>query len=665
MVTDNLLSLPPTSVTSFLLKVAVYEERLLVLDSVFVEEDRVNDLLQEEKALLEQMKILSEGIRRGEKKFSFEFFSGGSNRWFTIKAKYTDELAEVKYPIFELLVTDITYVKQLKKRELAQSAESRHLANQVPCGIVKIRLDEGYPIEWANEYFIEKIGSHCFLRDCIAVQDLNEFQYVLKSNMADNTYHKQIRVKCSSGGIHPFELKIEQCGEQSVYCILSEQKEKKEQDAASKLQQSAGKKELEQSQNYDELTGLYREQKFYNEVKKKLSSNENKNYAMIAFDVDSFCVYNDLYNETIANQLLCHIAEVLRKLEAEDKVYSRYCADQFSLLISYEEHANIIKVLNEIRLKCAIVPPLEGEVKLSFGICQIAERSTPIRLICDWARMAEETVKGLSMQYYAFFNGHYRDQILERKKIENEMTAALEQEQFVMYLQPKYNLETHSVIGAEALVRWKHPRRGMIPPDLFIPIFEKNGFIIKLDEYIWEEACKQISKWLDEGKEIPISVNISRLHTYDTDFVEKLMRLVRTYQIPVHLLQLEFTESMFVEDEQTLLSLMHRLKEQGFTLLMDDFGSGYSSLNMLKNVPIDIIKLDRAFFQDIMVNTRGKVIIESSIRMIHDLQLDVTAEGIEEKEHIEFLNSCNCNTGQGYFYAKPMEVGEFEHLCLA
>ena len=421
---------------------------------------------------------------------------------------------------------------------------------------------------------------------------------------------------------------------------------------------------LEDEKSYDSLTGLYQANKFYEVSKDRLSNNVGKKHAIIFFDIDNFRVINDIYSEEVGDQIICFIAEVLCRIGIDDKVFCRYYADCFTLLINYDTRNDIIDVINWIREECAKAPYITTSFKMSFGVYLVSDPSIPIRLMCDWARLATRPIKGLANQYFAFYNEEYRKELVETQRIEAEMHHALENDEFKMYLQPKYNLRTNQVVGAEALVRWMHPKHGIIYPNKFIKLFEKNGFILQLDEYMWEQACKELRKWLDMGISYPISVNISRLHTYDPSLVHKLLSLANKYEIPVCLLELEFTEGLFMENVHMLYGLMYELKKNGFVLQMDDFGSGYSSLNMLKSVPIDVIKLDKAFFEDISGNERGKIIIEDSIKMIHNLNLEVMAEGIETKEHVDFLNKCNCIIGQGYYYAKPMPLEDFDRRLL-
>ena len=240
------------------------------------------------------------------------------------------------------------------------------------------------------------------------------------------------------------------------------------------------------------------------------------------------------------------------------------------------------------------------------------------------------------------------------------MDYALEHGEFVMYLQPKYSISTAGVVGAEALVRWIHPEKGMLPPAEFISVFEKNGFIIKLDEYIWEQACKAIRGWIDSGVQpVPISVNISRVHLTDEKFIDVLDRLIEKYDIPKNMIETEITETVENAGDSEVIK---RLKERGYMLLMDDFGSGYSSLNMLKSTPFDVIKIDRDFFSEFMLSDRGKKIISHTISMSKDIGLDMVAEGVETKEQAEFLKNCGCDVAQGFYYSKPVPINDFERL---
>ncbi len=240
------------------------------------------------------------------------------------------------------------------------------------------------------------------------------------------------------------------------------------------------------------------------------------------------------------------------------------------------------------------------------------------------------------------------------------MQAAITQRQYLMYLQPKYSIEKNEITGAEALVRWRHPERGMIYPDQFIPILEENGFIRKVDYYIWEEACRFIRRCSDEGlPACPISVNVSRAHLQDDKCIRVLHDMIERNGISRQLLELEITETV---DNEQVSRKAYQLKEEGYRLLMDDFGSGYSSLNILLETPFDLIKLDKKFMENMMLSDKGRLILEQVVAMANKLGLELLAEGVETKEQVELLRSIGCDQVQGYYYAKPMPAEEFYTL---
>ena len=247
---------------------------------------------------------------------------------------------------------------------------------------------------------------------------------------------------------------------------------------------------------------------------------------------------------------------------------------------------------------------------------------------------------------------------LEREQeIINEMNHALEAGQFCIYLQPKYDLEKSMLCGAEALVRWIHPEKGMVSPGEFIPIFEKNGFIAKLDYYIWEMVCKQLQIWMKQGMQPkPISVNVSRVNLCNPQIVDRITELTKRYEIPPELFQLELTESAYMDNPVVMKQVIKKLRSNGFTILMDDFGNGYSSLSILKDMEIDILKIDMSFFGDSEIPGRGENIIASVVRMAKWLNIPSIAEGVERKDQVNFLRGVGCEFVQGYYFARPMPI---------
>lgn len=275
--------------------------------------------------------------------------------------------------------------------------------------------------------------------------------------------------------------------------------------------------------------------------------------------------------------------------------------------------------------------------------------------------MARKAAKNSILSNILFYKEQFKDSLYNRKFIEENMQSAITERQFQMYLQPKYSISQNAIIGAEALVRWKHPERGMIYPDQFIPIIEENGFVKKVDYYIWGEVCHFIKQCRTDGiASCPVSVNVSRIHLGNGDeCIQVLSELVERNDIPKSLLELEITET--ANDRQISEQAM-QLKTEGFTLLMDDFGSGYSSLNILLETPFDLIKLDKKFIENMMVSDKGKLILEQIVSMADKLDLGLLAEGVETKEQVDLLQSIGCDQVQGYYYAKPMPAEEFYEL---
>ena len=245
------------------------------------------------------------------------------------------------------------------------------------------------------------------------------------------------------------------------------------------------------------------------------------------------------------------------------------------------------------------------------------------------------------------------------------MVRALREEQFDVYFQPKYNLVTGEMAGAEALVRWYHPVKGFMSPAEFIPIFEKNGFITELDMYVWNKSCEYIAKWQRKyGKLVSLSVNVSRKDIYKQNLPEILENIVRKKGLTPEILHLEITESAYTENPEQLILIVEQLKKAGFIIEMDDFGSGYSSLNMLAELPIDILKLDMKFLQNKGEQSKNENIMSSIVALAKKINLYVIAEGVEKEKHISMLKSMKCDMVQGYYYAKPMPAEEFEKTCL-
>ena len=412
----------------------------------------------------------------------------------------------------------------------------------------------------------------------------------------------------------------------------------------------------------DELTGLLRRRPFYRKGSDYLKSHENRDCWVLFLDVRNFKVLNDLYGAKEGDKLLKDMGGMIQRWCDEfDSLCSRFEADHFVVLTS-ESEERIEIFVNDV---CDHLTqyPLNIATEGYCGLCFITDKETDINLWCDRAHIAAREIRDIHMKRMSFYDDFHRQRMVHEQIIVNEMENALRKCQFKVYLQPKYNMVTGEIIGAEALVRWIHPEKGMISPGEFIPVFEKNGFIGRLDFYMFEETCRMLHKWKEEGKKLlPVSVNLSRIGFYNAELCEQLCEIAEKYQVSTKYLELEVTESAYVQDSRNMMTVLQKLRERGFRILMDDFGSGYSSLNMLKEAPIDEIKLDMRFLSASDPYDRAEKILGTVITMGNEMGLSVLAEGVETREQVEMLTGDSCYKAQGFFYSRPVPVEEYEHM---
>lgn len=430
-------------------------------------------------------------------------------------------------------------------------------------------------------------------------------------------------------------------------------------------------RELKYRQIYSNLTGIYNREKFFQDARKVIDSNPDLNFAFIRFDIHKFQAVNQFYGTEEGDRLIRYIADDLSK--DIEKIRMRYQnrsskiasyghieVDVFCSVVPYDEIDEILDAFTNIRNRLDNYG-LDVVLLPVFGVYLVEDRSLGVNEMYDRANMASKKCKGNYIVNYRFYDDDMGKAIFDEQMIVNDMEQALLEEQFVLYLQPKYDVRDNNLVGAEVLVRWLHPKKGMISPGLFIPIFEQNGFILKLDNYVWDKSCALIRKWMDEGREpFPISVNMSRVSLFNPNVVNIICGLVKKYDIPPKYLQLELTESTFTNDPVIIKDTMYRLQKEGFVVLMDDFGSGYSSLNVLKDMSFDVLKMDMRFLAKTDKPERSKCIMASVVRMAKWLDMSVTAEGVETEEQLEFLKSIGCEYIQGFYFAKPMPVEEYE-----
>lgn len=389
---------------------------------------------------------------------------------------------------------------------------------------------------------------------------------------------------------------------------------------------------------------------------KVIKDNPDKEIAFIQFDVERFKLINETYGVETGDELLQFINDSLALVCTDEQPFCRLTADVFMIVTVFETKDTLIDFIRKVE---SMLSGYHGlEYRLVFGVCIVEDRTAHTRTHGDNASLVRQLIKGNALQNIGFFESNMKAKLQRKKSIEDDMHKALQNNEFVMFLQPKHSIRTGRIIGAEALARWQHPTRGMVSPADFIPVFEENGFIIKLDLFIWEEACKRIRAWIDAGIEpVPISVNISREYIHTFDVKTTLLGFIEKYNVPISLLELEITESL---DTAGVEQIVKDMKASGFKMLMDDFGSGYSSLNMLKSTPFDVLKIDKSFLDEFMESDRGRKIIEHTILMSQDIGLDIVAEGVETSEQARFLSECGCDSAQGFYYSKPIPAHEFD-----
>lgn len=420
----------------------------------------------------------------------------------------------------------------------------------------------------------------------------------------------------------------------------------------------------------DQLTGIPSKAKHKLDAQILIDRQEYK-YAYVTFDVDNFKYVNEMFGYEYGNKILVHIAKVVKLFAKKDELYARVSSDNFAMMLkdngTEEDLSKRIHELFELILEYR--EPEEElamcALKFSCGVFRINEK-TDINTVRANANLAREESKKRILEDIVYFNEELKSLKVEEKELEYDAEEALKNGEFLVYFQPKFNVETEKIIGAEALIRWNHPVRGMISPGQFVPVFELNGFIIPLDLFVLDCVCSLIGSWIKDGiPPICISVNLSRVHLIEENLVEQLIDVVDKHNVPREYIEFELTESAFYEETGSLLRIMAQIKDAGFRLSMDDFGSGYSSLNLLRTLPVDVLKLDRVFLEDCEEEndeTRGKRIVTHVISMAKDLKMAVLAEGVETKYQKEFLQTAKCDMIQGYYYARPMPLKEFELL---
>ena len=409
---------------------------------------------------------------------------------------------------------------------------------------------------------------------------------------------------------------------------------------------------------HDHLTGLYNEEWFYEKVKEALHDETEEAFYIVCSDIQNFKFINDIFGKQVGDELLIKMAGRLKDRVALGGIYGHLEQDRFALLIKKRDfEPNIFK---DIPKEVHTNKELSYPVNIFLGVYEVTDRTMPVSEMCEHAIMAVHTLKGRFNLEIAYYDEDLRASVLKEQELTSDLDRALANKEIQIYLQPQITSDD-KMVGAEALVRWLHPTRGMVMPGEFIEIFENNGLIVKLDQYIWRLACEHLKRWKESGwGDKYISVNISPTDFHFIDIYDTFIELIEEYQINPKNLRLEITETAVITNLEKQLELIEKLRDAGFIVEMDDFGSGYSSLNMLKDIRVDVLKFDLHFLRNSNDIERSRKIIKSLMILSRELDMPAISEGVETKEQVEFLKGIGCNLFQGYYFAKPMDVKTFE-----
>lgn len=417
----------------------------------------------------------------------------------------------------------------------------------------------------------------------------------------------------------------------------------------------------------DPLTGAYNFETFKKKAQKLLTQTTKK-YSLSYVDFADFKYINDVFGYKYGDEILINYAATISNELRTGEVLGRVSADNFVILRYYNEKNDIMVRQQQVDIKITeFMHDMYGgqAVSVQCGICYLEDLAEDLQIegILDRANYARKTVKTGLNRKYAVYDESISKQLRYEKSIENRMLKSLENEEFLVYFQPKVDLQTGLATQAEALVRWQTDEGLIIPPDKFIPIFEKKYLISSLDQYVFKKVCAFIRRRLDAGLPVnTISVNVSRLQFYNSDFVKTYEDIKNKFRIPDHLLEIEITESIAFDNVTFLEKTVSELKSKGFLISIDDFGTGFSSLSLLKNIPIDVLKIDQSFFRESIHKEKDNIVIKGIIDLVNKLSIRTVAEGIETAEQVAFLKSVNCNMIQGYFFYRPLPEDKFEAI---
>lgn len=510
---------------------------------------------------------------------------------------------------------------------------------------------------------------------------LKETSQVLVNDVMEEDLSPELREYLKDVKIHSYSIKPIFCDNKLVGIISVHNYKKNESQLAvldmiateigRKIKQAALQEENSWLQYHDPLTGYSNFTAYHGKVEKYLRDYPDRKYSVWYCDIKRFKYVNNVYGYEAGDRLLKYWAELLNREIRPGETFCRISGDNMSFFFYYEEVGDLEKRFQHISKKLYDYMETMGiqyKAELITGIylLEYSDVRPTLNTMLDWANIAHRSAKGASGDRLAFFTEELRNKHFREMLITQNLHKALENGEIFVKFQPQYNFSTNELVGAEALVRWSHNILGDVSPGEFIPILERNGNIYELDRYVWEQSCKYLRRWLDAyphlSENFALSVNVSRIDIYSQTLFDTLMDMLERYRLSMTSLRLEITESAYMENPHQLIDTVKQLRARGFIVKMDDFGSGFSSLNMLKDVPVDMLKLDMQFLAGEMNSARGGNILHSIVRMARWLSLPVMAEGVETLEQANYLNSIGCQYMQGYYFSKPLTADELEEI---
>lgn len=592
-----------------------------------------------------------------------------------------DFIAKPFNPVVAKKRVENIVVKHILERERLQTAlqetelDLRSLADSVPGGICLFQLTSRgcVSLGYFNDSFYQLFGRSRSEMSLVYGSDILQLVYaddreLLRSDLgacaesgerADSVF-RIVRADKSLRWLNASAVMFKKLnGDPVLRCVVIDVTDSKENE----LLANQRAKELQYAAEHDQLTGIYNRAAFCRKTAEFLARHEKTQHVIVQLDIERFKIINELYGSEKGDEVLLAIAGALRKHVSGRGSYGRMEADRFALCLP-SDSALIASCMDSME-QALILTGIDRQIMLYYGVYEVVDRSMPVDIMCDRANLALRSVKGDYGKHSAVYDASMHQLVLNEHELRSEGDQALQAGQFEAFFQPIFNLKNNRLVSAEALVRWRHPEKGLVPPSQFIPFFENSGFIVRLDSFVRESVCELMMDMDKRGVACPpVSVNISRLEFYDPKLCQNLIDLITKYNIEPSRLRLEITESAYADNASQLLATMAELQEYGFVMLMDDFGAGFSSLSMLRDVPIDIIKLDMRFLSHGVARERERGILSAIVSMAKSLSLPVIAEGVETAEQASFLNSIGCDFVQGYLYARPMPVDEYVQTML-